>query len=180
MIGIRSGSGGGGVASIGNSPSKAISTVLCVGFGGAVACLGLLLGVVVSRAYFAVTAMAACVLLLLLCCRAREACHLRRPRYSMQAEPAPAAQAQAQRYSRVYNVPSPRDPVLPFAALQEGFDGRQHALSLSCIQNGGQCLDPASAFSGQRRNSAHWDRSECTRQPELYARNLMVLRVSVV
>ncbi|CAN7991925.1 unnamed protein product [Ixodes hexagonus] len=163
MIGIRSGSGGGGVASIGNSPSKAISTVLCVGFGGAVACLGLLLGVVVSRAYFAVTAMAGCVLLLLLCCRAREACHLRRPRCSMRvAEPPPAVaavsqsqQPQAQRYSRVYNVPSPGDPVLPFAALQEGFDGRQHALSLSCTQNGGQCSDPASAFSGQRRNSTH-------------------------
>ncbi|KAK8777716.1 hypothetical protein V5799_020946 [Amblyomma americanum] len=123
MIGIRSGSGGGGVASIGNSPSRAISTVLCVGFGGAVACLGLMLGVIVSRAYFGVTVLAACVLLLLLCCRAREACQLRR--YAL-PPPLPATQRAAS-VSRADLTP--HDRVVP----------------LACIPSGTRCSDSAPA-----------------------------------
>ncbi|KAH6945991.1 hypothetical protein HPB50_011000 [Hyalomma asiaticum] len=132
MIGIRSGGGGGGVASIGNSPSRAISTVLCVGFGGAVACLGLMLGVIVSRAYFGVTVMAACVLLLLLCCRAREACQLRR--YALPPEPPP---------------PQPRAP----SVSRDLSTAHDRVVPLACIPSGALCSDSASALPA--RNAIH-------------------------
>ncbi|KAL3182784.1 hypothetical protein MRX96_034425 [Rhipicephalus microplus] len=64
-----------------------------------------MLGVIVSRAYFSVTAMAACVLLLLLCCRAREACQLRR--YALPPERAPS-------------VSRERDRVVPLACIPSG------------------------------------------------------------
>ncbi|XP_077557095.1 uncharacterized protein LOC144171189 [Haemaphysalis longicornis] len=133
MIGIRSGSGGGGVSSIGNSPSRAISTVLCVGFGGAVACLGLMLGVIVSRAYFGVTVLAACVLLLLLCCRARDACQLRR--YAMPPPPPPPPRAAA--------------GSLSFSAAEQA----DRAVPLACIPSGARCSDSSPVYPA--RNAIH-------------------------
>lgn len=142
MIGIRSGAGGsagvGGVASIGNSPSKTISTVLCVGFGGAVACLGLLLGVVVGRGYFAVTALAAVTLLAILCCHVRQSCddRARQLAYSASEQRRSSSRANNRAYSRVYNIPTPSEPVqTPIAVL--------HVPSLVTLQQGElQCPNP--------------------------------------